>query len=291
MKENYAKIHNSLLDEAKNCPKIIRQAYYYNNKIPLLKNNVKSGTVPNYEVENLVMIVSKMYPQARHLTNGNPVNVFTNDEIFEQTKNALKVVREKIPNAFIFFYESTILTSEHFNELKELVDILCIVNENDEFTKFITSTADKGMGDSYLIQQCLLLIFQLDIKFKRLIKTAQRYYLGEIYDYHLYNSKPIVCKFMDNHTYYGVTAMGGIFSCDYKHRHEYLTAVTNSIMYTLVGFSLTVEHSFADTLLGPDGIDSLETSRKEVLFGPEWQGLDGSNSGNKEKLISGKNFL
>lgn len=271
------------LNILKERPKILPIIMYNSDIKSFSQSAIRSKDRPK-EVKNLVLIVSALNPPSKpvNILNNQVRNVFGPEDILKQTLISIRTAREKISNSYIIFVEGTKTSTDTDKAISSKVDEYVNFSENKICNLFVEGR-DKGLGDSYLILLGLLYIWSTNIKFDRLFKIPQRYYLGKRFDLEEYmggkDNKPIVTQLMNHTTGYGNTAMGGIVSINYESLWIYLTSVLYSVLYTFIGLSLTVEHSFYDSLL---------SFSDNNVHSPEFAGFDGYSSVDGTLKVSGE---
>lgn len=111
------------------------------------------------------------------------LGVLNTNERYNQTKQTIKSVRNKVPDSRIIFIDNSI------NPIKIDLDVDHVVNfKHNMFTKWVNQVGSKGLGEAYMLSKSLDFIKQNNLKSKRIFKLSGRYRLAEGFDIKTYNN-------------------------------------------------------------------------------------------------------
>lgn len=142
-------------------------------------------------MKNLVLITSIIAPPNNPFSYTNTRSVFTSDVRFEQTKNTIECVKEKIPDVEIFVIECSQLTEVQ----KEYFETQCdyFLNlYNDPCIRNNVYGLSKSLGEYTLIINALEYIKNNKIVFDNFYKLSGRYWLSENFNYSFFENNDIV---------------------------------------------------------------------------------------------------
>jgi len=168
-----------------------RRRFNIIDKITNLENIIKQN-LNNSCKKNIIMITSIINCTNNPLSYYHTRSVFDIRVRFEQTLHTIKSVREKIPNAVIFFLECSDLSGE--NEVFEN-DIKCTVDYFYNFydLHYIRNAVNsplKGYGEANLLLAGLEKIKEnRELNYKNIFKLSGRYYLNESFDIHDFDNE------------------------------------------------------------------------------------------------------
>jgi hypothetical protein len=126
-------------------------------------------------------------------------SIYTRDERFNQTKNTIKTIREKIPDNKIFVIECSQLTDEEnkfFNKNTDIFINIMDTNNQDIINRMFT--ASKSMGEGTMTIYALHFLLLNNINFNNLFKISGRYWLTDNFIYSNFNNDSIVINYIDN---------------------------------------------------------------------------------------------
>jgi hypothetical protein len=131
-------------------------------------------------------------------------SVYDKNSRFNQTKNTIETIKNKIPNIKIFLIECSELLEEETNYLKDNVDIfLNIYNSNDcELLNKVYSHS-KSMGEGTMTINAFNYLIENKINYDNIFKISGRYWLSNFFNLeNFYNNKIIVKNNTKPYQYY-----------------------------------------------------------------------------------------
>lgn len=152
-------------------------------------------------MNNFVLITSIINTPNKPLSYTNTRSVFTRPERFEQTRNTIHSVREKIPNCKIILVECSHLIESEYSFFNNNCDYIINLINDIEATKNIFSPA-KAAGEGTMTKKALEYLINNDIKFDNLFKITGRYYLNNDFNYNDYNNNFNIFKKIDHISLY-----------------------------------------------------------------------------------------
>ena len=151
-------------------------------------------------------------------------STFTQEERFNQTKQSIQTVYDKIPNAYIVFVECIDLKSEYESYIKNNVNMYKNFYNNEDVRANVQSIY-KAKGEisqhNAFIEYCLPEINKLNFNIKRLWKLSGRYYLNDNFDINNYSFDSITVSKKDSDTNFSTV----FFSWPYKNIDSYISLV------------------------------------------------------------------
>ena len=161
-------------------------------------------------MKNITLITSVIDTPNKPLSYTNCRSVFTKEERFEQTKNTIASIREKIQNNKIILIECSPLSDaerEYFIENSDFFLNIYDTNKQELIQRMFTIS--KSMGEGTMTVIALQYLFNNNIKFDNLFKISGRYWLNDRFKYELYdNNVPCIhCIHNDRNN---------VFTCFYK---------------------------------------------------------------------------
>jgi len=123
-------------------------------------------------------------------------SVFTRQERFEQTKETIKTIKEKIPGTRILLVECSPFTEEEDRFFKENCDF--IVNLiHDEYCRNAIWSISKSWGEGTMTTAAFRYMREHDIEYDRLIKISGRYWLDDRFLYDKTNARSTIAYIDD----------------------------------------------------------------------------------------------
>ena len=166
-------------------------------------------------MNNITIITSVINTPNKPLSYTNIRSVFTREERYEQLKNTIHSVREKIPNNKIILVECSLLFDIENEYLKENTDFfLNIYDTNKQFLINRIFTESKSMGESIMTFYALLYLLNNNIEFDNLFKISGRYWINNNFCYDLFNNNMCCVSLINND-------MNNIHTSFYKITKEY----------------------------------------------------------------------
>ncbi len=198
---------------------------------------------------NLVLITSIIKTPNTPLSYTNTRSIYTWDERFEQTKQTIQTIQEKIPNPTILLVECSELDphqSEYFHTHCHYV-----INLFDTSIEQCHSES-KALGEATMTMAAIEFIQNNHISFDSFFKISGRYYLSESFDYSFYNIPFNVVKHIDEKN---------INTCLYKldkssvfDYYHHLKSIMQSL-YDCIGY----ETQFCDFIQQCTNVQYIET--------------------------------
>jgi len=174
----------------------------------------KTGFEIEYIMKNITLITSVIDTPNIPLSYTKTRSVFTKEQRFEQLKNTIITVREKIPETRILLMECSPLSENEQRYLTDNVDYF--VNIYDTQNQQLINrmfTPSKSMGEGTMTICALQYLIDNNIEYDNLFKISGRYWLNDSFSYELYNNS-MSC----------IHCIGGdynnVFTCFYKLSKE-----------------------------------------------------------------------
>jgi hypothetical protein len=164
-----------------------------------LKNSDKNGLSVSMEKKNIIFITSIIHTPNIPLSYTNTRSVYNHMERFEQLKNTITSVRNKIPNNKIFIVECSPLDDVEKDYLVENSDIfLNLYDLNDQNIINNVYSLSKSLGEGTLTIHALKYLIENNIMFDSFYKLSGRYWLSSHFNYENFNNDTIVVKKINN---------------------------------------------------------------------------------------------
>jgi hypothetical protein len=148
-------------------------------------------------MNNLVLITSIIKTPNIPLSYTNVRSVYSHNERYEQTKQTIKSIKEKIPNCKIILVECSELDCDEHLYLKNNVDyfINLIANPNDIENIYSRS---KSLGEGTMTMRAIEFIFNNKIVFDNFFKLTGRYWLSSNFLYNNFENDKIIIRHINN---------------------------------------------------------------------------------------------
>ena len=148
-------------------------------------------------MNNLVLITSIIKPPNKELSYTKIRSVFTPEERFQQTKNTITHIKNKIPNVKILLVECSELSEEEFYYFNNNCDyVLNLINEPNYVNNIYSIS--KSLGEGTMTICALDFIQKNNIIFDNFFKITGRYWLSTSFDYNNFNNNDIVIHHINN---------------------------------------------------------------------------------------------
>lgn len=161
-------------------------------------------------MKNITIITSVIDTPNIPLSYTKIRSVFTKEQRFEQLKQTIDTVRQKIPDNQIFLIECSPLSEIEKQYLTNIVDYF--VNMYDTQNQQLINrmfTPSKSMGEGTMTIYALQYLINKNIEYDNLFKISGRYWLNDSFSYELYDNS-MSC----------IHCIGGdsnnVFTCFYK---------------------------------------------------------------------------
>jgi len=141
-------------------------------------------------IENLIIITSVINIPNYPFSYTNIRSTYNREERFQQTKNTIISLKNKIPNNKILLVECSEL-NEEIEYINENVDYFINFYGNDVLEKYIFGLS-KSLGENTLILGAIDYLIDNNIQYKNLYKISGRYWLTDNFDYNNYNNDKII---------------------------------------------------------------------------------------------------
>jgi hypothetical protein len=176
-------------------------------------------------IQNLIVITSVINIPDLPFSYTTTRSVYNKNERFEQTKNTIKSIRDKIPDSKILLVECSELNDEETEYIKNHVEyFINIYGTEHNFEKHVFGLS-KSMGENTLILQALEYLKLNNITYENFYKISGRYWLTDNFNYENFNHDKIA---------YSCTLAGDndIFTSFYKlnskHINSYIEFIKNN---------------------------------------------------------------
>lgn len=148
-------------------------------------------------MDNLVLITSIIKVSNLPLSYTNVRSVYSHNERYEQTKQTIQSIKEKIPNSKIILVECSDLSSEEQEYLKNNVTyfINLINNQNDVENIYSPS---KSLGEGTMTMRAIEFILNNKIEFDNFFKLTGRYWLSSNFLYKNFENDKNVIHYINN---------------------------------------------------------------------------------------------
>jgi FkbM family methyltransferase len=156
-----------------------------------------------------------------------PRSVYSVEERFLHTIEAIQSIRFKNPSAKILFIECSDLSEIHRTQLSSNVDYFINLYSNDYVRHSCIETNKKGFGEVVLLKYALQYIFEHKIPVERLFKISARYRLND--NFCLDNFSKREFTFKKSITPESISTI--LFSVPHIHLQTFYTIVCNIVTY------------------------------------------------------------
>lgn len=152
-------------------------------------------------------------------------SVYNKNERFEQTKNTIKSIRDKIPESKILLVECSELNDEETEYITNNVDyFINIYGTEDNFEKYVFGLS-KSMGENTLILQAFEYLKLNNIIYENFYKMSGRYWLTDNFNYENFNNDKI--SYCDG-SKYGYNAFTSFYKLNSKYINSYVEFIKNN---------------------------------------------------------------
>ena len=154
----------------------------------LFKGNfIKNCYYANKNIENLILITSKIVTSSNKFSYSKLRSVYTREERFNQTLNTIKSIKKYFNAEYkIMLIDDSELNSYEKEELIKKVDIILLKNDIKDISYYTNSSPIKAFGELSQQKEAVNFIKNQNIKFKNLFKISGRYLLTEKFNYNLW---------------------------------------------------------------------------------------------------------
>jgi hypothetical protein len=148
-------------------------------------------------MKNLVLITSIINTPNIPLSYTRTRSIYTPNERYEQTKQTIETIRNKIPNVEIYLVECSLLNEEQNEYFIKNTNYFLNLYDNVRAKNCIYSIS-KSLGEGTMTFFALDDILNKDIKFDNLFKISGRYWLSDSFNYENFNNNNIVIKYIND---------------------------------------------------------------------------------------------
>jgi hypothetical protein len=160
-------------------------------------------------MQNLILITSIIKIPNKPLSYTDTRSVFSSQERFEQTKNTIKTIREKIPNSKILIVECSELSDEESNYFKNNCDYFLNLINYEKIVNNIYSRS-KSLGEGTMTILAIDFIKKNNIEFDNFFKISGRYWLSNNFDYNNFENEDAIVHYINDNV------NGDCCTCLYK---------------------------------------------------------------------------
>jgi hypothetical protein len=174
-------------------------------------------------MNNLVLITSIIRTTNTPLSYTSNRSVFSSDVRFEQTKNTIKTIREKIPNSKIIMVECSNLDDEQNDFFLENTDYFINLIDKQSSIHNIYSES-KSLGEGTMTIEAINYINENNIVFDNFFKLSGRYWLSESFEYKNFDNNNIIVHNYQDYLYSTCTALYKLHHSNVNHFYYFLNS-------------------------------------------------------------------
>jgi hypothetical protein len=141
-------------------------------------------------IENLIIITSVINIPNSPFSYTNVRSTYNREERFQQTKNTIISLKNKIPNSKILLVECSEL-NEEIEYINKNVDYFINLYGNSILENYIFGLS-KSLGENTLILGAIDYLIDNNIQYKNLYKISGRYWLTDNFNYNNYDNDKII---------------------------------------------------------------------------------------------------
>jgi hypothetical protein len=176
-------------------------------------------------IKNLIVITSVINIPNLPFSYTSVRSVYNRNDRFEQTKNTIKSIRDKIPDSKIMLIECSDLNNEETEYIKNHVEyFLNLYGTENNFEKYVFGLS-KSMGENTLILQALEYLKLNNITYENFYKMSGRYWLTDNFNYENFNNNKISYCDVFNYEYEAFTSF---YKLNTKHINSYVNFIKNN---------------------------------------------------------------
>lgn len=221
-------------------------------------------------MKNLVLISSVIKTSSNPLSYINTRSIYSHEERYEQTKQTIQSIKEKIPGAKIIMVECSDLSDE-IEYLRNNTDYFLNLYDDPEKKECIQSRS-KSLGEGTMTFSALEFIIQNNIEYDNLIKISGRYWLSEKFNYDNFNNTDIVVKYIDGNQHNVNTAL---YKLPKNVIHDFKNFLENNYqkMVNCIGYenlfaNFLKEHKYVNIrVVNPIGLSGLISVSNDFFEG------------------------
>lgn len=169
-------------------------------------------------IKNMIVITSVINIPNLPFSYTETRTVYDKNERFEQTKNTIKTIRDKIPDNKIMLIECSELNEEEIKYINENVDYFLNLYGNTDLENYIFGLS-KSLGENTLILNAIDYLNENNIKYENFYKISGRYWLSDKFNYDNYDNDKIIYVCVKNNKYDVYTSF---YKLNVKHIKLYI---------------------------------------------------------------------
>jgi hypothetical protein len=182
--------------------------------------------------KNLFLITSVIVPTHIPLCYVNTRSLYTPEQRFEQTKNTIRTIRNKVKNVFIYLIEGSLLPNEMESEIIGLVDRYTNFSGDSEMRKIIDDP-QKSKGEVALLLSAIKKFDDIG-QFDNIFKISGRYFLNDNFFIERFdNDMNIFRVYPDRYATY-------LYKIHKSHFTDYVEALNKSLKYIAEGIEVAL---------------------------------------------------
>ena len=215
---------------------------------------------------DLVLVTSVINTPNKQLSYSKIRSVFSRRERFEQTKNTIQSIKEKLPNCKIILVECTDFNEEENNYFQNNCDyILNLWHENNLHDSIFG--VSKSLGEGTMTIKAIQYIQLLNLEYNYLYKISGRYWLNK--NFSLNSVESNIFKRIDNNPNNIFTAL---YKIDKESVNKLLYFLVNNIenMKKCIGYEVLIAHFVKN--IDKKLIDIIGLSGFVTVCGSEYNG-------------------
>lgn len=175
-------------------------------------------------IENLIVITSVINIPNKPFSYTDVRSIYNREERFQQTKNTIITLKNKIPNNKILLVECSELNQEEIEYINKNVDYFINLYGNADLEKYIFGLS-KSLGENTLILGAIDYLIDNNIQYQNLYKISGRYWLTNNFDYNNYNNEKIIYVHEKNNKN---DIYSSFYKLNVKHIKSYVDFIINN---------------------------------------------------------------
>jgi len=144
--------------------------------------------------KNLVVVTSVINIPNLPFSYTETRSKFTREERFEQTKNTIATLKNKIPNLEILMVECSDLNEEETDYFKNNVNYFLNIYSSELKPETYVFGKSKSLGENTLLIYAINYLNDNNIEYDNFYKMSGRYWLNDKFNYENFNNDKIVYK-------------------------------------------------------------------------------------------------
>jgi len=223
-------------------------------------------------MKNLVIITSIIEIPDRPLSYSKTRSVFTKNERFNQTKNTIKTIRERIPDVSILIVECSEFkdNNDYKRYLIENSDYFINLWERDELHELIFGIS-KSLGEGVMTIETIRYIIKNKLEYDNYYKISGRYYINDKFSYDDFKEDLSIFTKPKEHENIVNTTLYKIIGSDLLKLHNYLISkiyeMSECIQYEILiyNFMRTLgDYKLIEDYKGISGLISVDGSKLNI---------------------------